>query len=126
MEVLYERKITKKQHRIHSCRRRYVLSKLTDGETRPIGLYGALRKTYLREHHPVLYMDLPLSSTLTKHLADTNESAHERMDLIVKQLAKQQGVNEQPKSSDWLKWLQTMNNIQASAREIILSEIVYA
>lgn len=97
-----------------------------DGETRPIGLYGALRKTYLREHHPVLYMDLLLSSTLTKHLADTNESIHERMDLIVKQMAKQQGVNEQLKSSDWLKWLQTMNNIQTSARELILSEIVYA
>ncbi len=97
-----------------------------DGETRPIGLYGALRKTYLREHHPVLYMDLLLSGTLTKHLADTNESAHERMDLIVKQMAKQQGVNEQLKSSNWLKWLQTMNNIQASAREIILSVIVYA
>lgn len=91
-----------------------------DNEIRPIGL------TYFREHHPVLYMDLFLSGTLTKHLADTNESAHERMDLIVKQMAKQQRVNEQLKSSDWLKWLQTMNNIQASAREIILSEIVYA
>lgn len=71
-------------------------------------------------------MNLLLSDTLTKHLADTNESAHERMDLIVKQMAKQQGVNEQLKSYDWLKWLQVMNNIQASAREIILSEIVYA
>lgn len=97
-----------------------------DNEIRSIGLYGALRKTYLQEHHPVLYMNLLLSGVLTKHLADTNESAHERMDLIVKQMAKQQGVNEQLKSSDWLKWLQAMNNIQASAREIILSEIVYA
>ena len=97
-----------------------------DNDIRPIGLYGALRKTYLREHHPVLYMNLLLSDTLTKHLADTNESAHERMDLIVKQMANQQGVNEQLKSYDWLKWLQVMNNIQASAREIILSEIVYA
>lgn len=77
-----------------------------DGEARPIGLYGALRKTYLKEHRPVLYMDLLLSGTLTKHLADTNESAHERMDLVVKQMAKQQGVNEQLKSSDWLKWFQ--------------------
>lgn len=97
-----------------------------DNEIRPIGLYGALRKTYLREYHPVLYMNLLLSGTLTKHLADANESAHERMDLIVKQMAKQQGVNEQLKSSDWLKWLQVMNDIHASAREIIFSEIVYA
>ena len=97
-----------------------------DGETRPIGLYGALRKTYLKEHRPVLYMDLILSGTLTKHLVDINEAAHKRMDLIVKQTAKHQGVNEQLKSSDWLKWLQVMNNIHASAREIIFSEIIYA
>lgn len=97
-----------------------------DNETRPVGLYGSLRKTYLKEQHPVLYMDLILSGTLTKHLADTNEAAHERMDLIVKQMAEQQGITEQLKSSDWLKWLQSMNNIQACAREIVLSEIVYA
>ena len=28
-----------------------------DSETRPIGLYGALRKTYLKEHRPALYME---------------------------------------------------------------------
>ena len=96
-----------------------------DNETRPIGLYGSLRKSYIKEHHPVLYMDLILSGTLTKHLADINEAARERTVLIVKQMAKQQGITEQLKSSDWLKWLQAMNNIQASAREIVLSEIVY-
>ncbi len=102
------------------------LQLLEDNETRPIGLYGSLRKTYLKEYHPVLYMDLILSGTLTKHLADINEAALNRMDLIVKQMAEQQGITEQLKSSDWLKWLQAMNNIQASAREIVLSEIVYA
>lgn len=97
-----------------------------DNETHPIGLYSSLRKTYLKEYHPSLYLDLILSGNLTKHLADTNETACERMNLIIEQMAKQQGVNEQLKSSDWLKWLQAMNNIQASAREIVLSEIVYA
>lgn len=97
-----------------------------DNETRPIGLYGSLRKAYLKENHPVLYMDLILSGTLAKHLADINEAAHDRMDLIVKQMAEQQGITEQLKSSNWLKWLQAMNNIQSSAREIVLSEIVYA
>ena len=80
-----------------------------DNETRPIGLYGSLRKSYIKEHHPVLYMDLILSGTLTKHLADINEAAHDRTVLIVKQMAKQQGITEQLKSSDWLKWLQAMN-----------------
>ena len=97
-----------------------------DNETRPIGLYGSLRKAYLRESNPVLYMDLILSGTLAKHLADINEAAHYRMDLIVKQMAEQQGITEQLKSSNWLRWLQAMNNIQSAAREIVLSEIVYA
>ena len=97
-----------------------------DNETRPIGLYGSLRKSYLRESNPVLYMELILSGTLAKHLADINEAAHYRMDLIVKQMAEQQGITEQLKSSNWLRWLQAMNNIQSSAREIVLSEIVYA
>lgn len=65
-------------------------------------LYSSLRKTYLREHHPVLYMDLLLSGISAKHLADINEAAHERMDLIVKQMAERQRVNEQLKSSDSL------------------------
>ena len=97
-----------------------------DNETRPIGLYGSLRKAYLRESNPVLYMDLILSGTLAKHLADINEAAHDRTVLIVKQMAKQQGITEQLKSSNWLTWLQAMNNIQASARELVFSEIVYA
>ena len=97
-----------------------------DNETRPIGLYGSLRKSYIKESHPVLYMDLILSGILTKHLSDINEAAYDRMDLIPKQMAEQQGITEQLKSSDWLKWLQAMNSIQASAREPVLSEIVYA
>lgn len=97
-----------------------------DNATRPIGLYGSLRKSYIKEYHPVFYMDLLLSGTLTKHLADISEAAHNRMDLIVKQMAKQQSITEQLKSSDWLKWLQAMNNIQSAAKEIVLSEIAYA
>ena len=97
-----------------------------DNETRPIGLYGSLRKTYLKEHRPSLYLDLLLSGNLTKHLAATNEAACERINLIIEQMAEQHGINEQLKSSNWLRWLQAMNNIQSSAREIVLFEIVYA
>ncbi|WP_373221727.1 TnpV protein [Mediterraneibacter gnavus] len=27
-----------------------------DNKTRPIGLNGSLRKSYIKEHHPVLYI----------------------------------------------------------------------
>ena len=81
---------------------------------------------YKRASPRFIYMVLILSGTLTKHLADINEAAHDRTVLIVKQIAKQQGITEQLKSSNWLTWLQAMNNIQASARELVFSEIVYA
>ena len=55
------------------------LKLLKDNKTRPIGLYGSLRRTYLKDHRPALFMDFLLSGTLTKHLADTNDSAHERL-----------------------------------------------
>lgn len=71
-----------------------------DNETHPISLHGSLRKTHSKEHRLILYMDLILSGTLTKHLADINEAAHKRMDLIVKQMAKQQGITEQLKFFD--------------------------
>lgn len=58
-----------------------------DNETRPIGLYGSLRRTYLKEYRPSLYLDLIMSGNLTKHLADINEASCNRMDLIVKQMA---------------------------------------
>lgn len=96
-----------------------------DNETRPIGLYGSLRKSYIKEHHPFYIWTWSCLVLWQSTIADINEAAHDRTVLIVKQMAKQQGITEQLKSSDWLKWLQAMNNIQASAREIVLSEIVY-
>ena len=96
-----------------------------DNETRSIGLYGSLRWTYLKNHRPALFMNFLLSGTLTKHLADTNESAHERMEIIIKQMSEQQNINEQLKSSDWLKRIQSMNNIHNAAQEIVLNEIIY-
>ena len=96
-----------------------------DNETRPIGLYGSLRRIYLKNHLPALFMDFLLSGTLTRHLADTNESAHERIELIIKQITEHQGINVPLKASDWLKWVQSMNNIYNVAQEIVLNEMIY-
>lgn len=95
-------------------------------EIRPIGLYGSLRQKFLREHRPALYMKLVLSGTLTTHLADINETAQNRIEFLIRQMAEQQGITEQLKSSDWLKWLQTMNNIHHTAQEIVFSELIYS
>ena len=44
---------------------------------------------------------------------------------MIPQMAKQQGITEELKVRDQLGWVGRMNEIQHSAEEIALSEIVY-
>ncbi len=45
--------------------------------------------------------------------------------MLMKRMAKKQGVTETLKMRDQMKWVGLMNNIKASAEEIVLKEIVY-
>ena len=98
---------------------------LPDTEHYQIGKYGHLRQTYLRDHRPVLYNDLILSGTLYRHLAEVDQTCYERVDLLVRQMAKREGVTEALKASAQLEWVGRMNNIRNRAEEIVLSEVVY-
>ena len=98
---------------------------LPDTEHYQIGKYGHLRQTYLREHRPGLYNDLILSGTLYRHLAEVDQTCHDRADLLVRQMAKREGVTEALKASNQLEWVGRMNNIRSCAEEIVLAEVVY-
>ena len=98
---------------------------LPDTEHYQIGKYGHLRQTYLRDHRPVLYNDLILSGTLYRHLAEVDQTCYERVDLLVRQMAKREGVTEALKASAQLEWVGRMNNIRSRAEEIVLAEVVY-
>ena len=91
----------------------------------PIGKYGLLRKSYLKEHKRGWYSSLLLTGKLDKHLAEIDHSSNERIDLIMNQLAQREGVTEALKASDQLEWVRRMNSIRARAEEIVLSELVY-
>ena len=94
-------------------------------ESRPIGRWGRLHKAYLEEARPALYLSLLLSGNLWTYLADLNEQAQERLELIIIQMKAAEGVTEALKASDQLAWVQHMNSIRNRAVEIILSELVY-
>lgn len=94
-------------------------------EARPIGLWGQRHKRYLKEHRPVLYNSLLLSGRLNSYLADIDEQAEERMLLLTKQMAEREGVTEQLKAEDQMLWVQRMNNIRASAAELVNHELIY-
>ena len=90
-----------------------------------IGKYGHLRQTYLREYRPGLYNDLILNGTLYRHLAEVDQTCYERMDLLVRQMAKREGITEALKASDQMAWVGHMNNIRSRAEEIVLAEVIY-
>ena len=90
-----------------------------------IGKYGHLRQTYLREHRPGLYNDLILSGTLYRHLAEVDQTCYEQVDLLVRQIARREGVTEALKAANQLEWVGRMNNLRSRAEEIVLAEVVY-
>ena len=98
---------------------------LPDTEQYQIGKYGMMRKTYLKEHRPVLYNTLFLNGTLYRHLAEIDQTCNERMELMIRQMAEREGVTEALKASDQMAWVGRMNNIRNRAEEIVLSEVVY-
>ena len=90
-----------------------------------IGKYGRIRKRYLKEHRPILFSNMLLSGKLDQHLAEIDRACIERMDLLTRQMAKQEGVTEKLKAADQMEWVRRMNSIQSRAEEIVLHELVY-
>lgn len=91
-----------------------------------IGMYGKARLRYLKEQRSGLYMELVMTIKLWPHLLETDREAREMEDRLVKQMKKQRGVTEQMKADDQMRWVGEMNNIQASAREIVMQDLIYA
>lgn len=85
-----------------------------------------MRRDYLREHRPLLYNQLVLADKLWTHLADTQEAAQTIIDLLIRQMAAAERVDEEMKEANQLGWVQRMNNIRSRAEEVVLSEMVYA
>ena len=94
-------------------------------ENRPIGRYGRLHREYLKQEHPARYSSLILTGTLWTYLADLNEQAEKRRDLIIEQMKAAEGVTEELKARNQLEWVGRMNNIRNRAEEIINSELIY-
>ncbi|OUO74441.1 TnpV protein [Anaeromassilibacillus sp. An250] len=93
-------------------------------ETRPIGRWGRLHREYLKNSRPLLYNELLLSGRLQTILADLDEQAAERCRLIVRQMAQAEGITEEIKARDPVRWVQAMNSIRSRAEEIVKAELI--
>ena len=124
----------KLEPRIHDSRNgldyvltdRYYLPALRLPEDkRRIGRWGRLHNEYLTTYRPVLYQALLLSGKLYTILADLDEQAAERCRLIVRQMAQAEGITEELKAADPVRWVQAMNSIRSRTEEIIQAEMIY-
>lgn len=105
----------------------YLLPDLTiPDEPVVLGKYSRMRKTYLKEHKPILYNVLLLSGKLTEHLIGVDAECRERLETLLSQMMRQEGVDEALKARDQMEWVRRMNSIQNRAEEILLNELVYA
>ena len=87
--------------------------------------YGLMRKEFLKEHRRGIYTGMMLEGTLKEHCLTMQQQAEERMDVLIKQMSQEQGVDEKLKALDQMKWVRMMNNIRASAEEMVCNEIIY-
>ena len=107
----------------------YLIPDLTldseNEEEYPLGKYGMLRETFLKEPHHGTYTSMLLTGRLTPHLREIDRQAEEQVDKIVADLMKQNGVDEAMKARDQMGWVQAVNSFTAQAEEMVLAEIVY-
>ena len=103
----------------------YLIPNIVIRKTKPLGHYGRLRKAYLEMHRPILFNELVLSDKLFEHCAEIGEAARNRMELIVRSLAEQNGVTEQLKAENQMEWVRQMNACKAQAEEVVKAELIY-
>ena len=107
----------------------YLLPNITLNEpprelTEPITKYGAMRRSFLREHRTITYNRLLLSERLFPHLREVQENAHKRLDSIMSDILVFQPPPD--KAADGLAWAAHMTEIRRIAEKMMLDEVVYA
>ena len=104
----------------------YYLPDLEINEEEPTyRKYGIMRKQFLKEHRSARYQYLVLTGKLTEHLNQVDKEVREKVEILMEQMAEQWGVTEELKMQDQMEWVRRLNNIQETAEEIALKEIIY-
>ena len=94
-------------------------------EQKEIGKYGRSHLKYLKEYRKGRYTNLFSEGTLNQRLYEIEIEAKQMVESIITRLAAESGIDEDLKVHDMLGWVAEMNNIKASAEEIVLREVVY-
>ena len=89
-----------------------------------IGKYGRMHLDYIKSHRRGRYATLLTEGTLNARLHEIDLEANKMLETILPRLAAERGIDETLNARDMLRWVAEMNNIKASAEEIVLREVV--
>ena len=102
----------------------YLIPNVATPESPQIGVWGTRRKEYLRQHRRPIYTALQLAGKLNAHLEEVDRQAREMRELLITQMAEQEGVTEELKARDQMAWIGSLNNIRQRAEEIVYREMI--
>ena len=91
--------------------------------TEPITKYGAMRRSFLKEHRPITYSRLLLTERLFPHLREVQQEAHERIDSIMSDILVFQPPPD--KATDNFAWAAHMEEVHRIAEKMMLGEVIY-
>ena len=103
----------------------YPMLELNEQTDYQIGKYGCLHLDYIKQQRKVRYNMLLIEARLNAYLHEIDVQAHSMFDAMISKLAQERGIDEELKATDMLKWVAEMNNIKASAEEIVLREVIF-
>ena len=103
----------------------YLLPDVEVPENPEVSFWGLLRRKYLLDHQPALYTALFLGGKLADHLQEIDRSATQMYYQLLDQLKTRNGVTEQLKATDQMKWVRRMNAVRHEAEEIVAKELIY-
>ena len=103
----------------------YPMLEIAEQKEHKIGKYGLLHRDYIKQHKRGIYITLLTEGKINAYLHEIDVQANDMTETIVANLARERGIDEELKASDAIKWVAEMNNIKASAEEIVLREVVY-
>lgn len=90
-----------------------------------LGKWGMMHKSYLEKHKKVFFNTLLMQGKLYQHCVDVENQARDMFERLVEQMKKTEGVTEQLKEENQMEWVCRMQNIEARAREIVTTELIY-
>ena len=90
-----------------------------------IGKYGRMHLDYIKQHRRGRYTTLLTEGKLNARLHEIDLEAKQMLESIIPRLAAERGIDENLKVRDMLRWVAEMNNIKASAEEIVVREVIY-